>query len=309
MKEIDLSIVIPVFNGAETIMRLVDALTAELMPRINIEVVLVNDGSMDDSLSMVRSLASRYPHVIGLDLARNFGEHNAVMAGLHAASGRYIAIMDDDMQNPPSEVMKLYDEIEKGYDVVFGTYSRKRHTRLRNLGSWFANAVANVMLKKPRDLYLSSFKILRAYVAKEIIKYSGPYPYIDGLVLSVTRNYSQIRVQHMAREAGKSNYTVVRLVRLWMNMFTNFSILPLRVAVIVGSFSALVAFVFLLYSIWEKIKDPSLPIGYAAIIVTVSFFSGMILIALGMIGEYLGRLFLFINRKPQFVVKETIKNA
>jgi len=232
--EYRVSVVIPVYNGSGTVAALVARLEEELASRCDFEVVLVNDGSPDDSAEICRGLAEKHRWVRFVNLSRNFGEHNAVMAGLCHCSGDCAVIVDDDFQNPPSEVMKLVDKLREGHDVVFSRYQVKEHHPLRNLGSLFNNAVASVMLKKDPDLYLSSFKAINRFLIDEITRYSGPYPYIDGLILRTTRNYASQLVAHESRAVGESNYTMAKLVRLWLNMFTNFSILPLRVASLLG---------------------------------------------------------------------------
>jgi undecaprenyl-phosphate 4-deoxy-4-formamido-L-arabinose transferase len=301
------SIVIPVYNGAATIgplvERLRDALSQEAYA---LEVVLVNDGSADRSAEVCRQLAHTYPWVRFVNLARNFGEHNAVLAGLSYASGSYAVIMDDDFQNPPSEVGKLVARLRQGYDVVFSRYDKKQHSVLRNLGSRFNNLVASAMLGKPRDLYLCSFKAIARIVIDEVIKYKGPYPYIDGLILRATRNYTTELVQHDPREDGRSGYTLRKLVRLWLNMFTNFSILPLRIASLAGLACALVGVVLAVVFALEKLEHPELPLGWASVIVGVLLVGSVQLVALGMIGEYLGRLFMNVNGSPQFVTRETV---
>jgi undecaprenyl-phosphate 4-deoxy-4-formamido-L-arabinose transferase len=300
------SLVIPVYNGARTVGPLVERLRKELAGAHELEIVLVNDGSQDDSAGVCRELARSDPRVRFVNLARNFGEHNAVMAGLRFASGECAVILDDDFQNPPSEVTKLVEKLAGGYDVVFARYERKQHSWLRNLGSRFNNAVASVMLGKPRDLYLSSFKAVNRFVIDEITRYAGPYPYVDGLILRATRNWATELVRHDPRAEGPSNYTLGRLVGLWLNMFTNFSILPLRVASLAGLVFALLGLVLAVGFVVEKLRHPELPAGWASLAVIVLTISGVQLFALGMIGEYLGRLFLQDNGTPIFVVRETV---
>ncbi len=303
---VELSIVIPVYRGANTISPLIDKLGEFLQGRYRFEVVLVNDGSPDNSAQVCRRLASALPWVRFVNLSRNFSEHNAVMAGLNHARGEHVVIMDDDFQNPPSEVLKLLDELKQGYDVVFSYYALKQHAWYRNLGSRFNNLVASILLDKPRELYLSSFKALNRFVVQEIIKYDGPYPYIDGLVLRVTRNYSRVLVEHDSRQEGKSGYTLRKLVSLWLNMFTSFSVLPLRLASCAGFVCSLLGLAFATYLIVAKILNPDEPAGWASVIVSIFIIGGVQLFALGMIGEYLGRLFLKQNGRPQFVVRERL---
>lgn len=303
---IRLSVVIPVYRAERSIGPLVDALIEVLDPRYELEIVLVNDGSPDLSGEVCRALAEHYAFVKYLNLSRNFSEHNAVMAGLNYATGDFVVIMDDDFQNPPGEVVKLVEEIRRGYDVVFACYAVKQHHWLRNVGSRINDIVAVALLDKPRDLYLSSFKVLSRFVVNELIKYDGPYPYIDGLVLRFTRNYSKVLVKHDPRREGRSGYTLRKLVALYLNMFTNFSILPLRLASYAGLVSAVMGLALAGFFIVERFFDPSIPVGWASMIVSLFIMGGVQLFSLGMIGEYLGRLFLKDNGRPQFVVRETV---
>jgi glycosyltransferase involved in cell wall biosynthesis len=233
---VGLTIVVPVYRGASTVGRLVEALSA-LRPAGGIEIILVNDGSPDDSGDVCRRLAETATVPLTyIEHARNFGEHNSVMTGLRNARGAYVINMDDDLQNPPEEVIRLYDHARLGgWDVVYTRYAKKEHEGWRNLGSRFANSVADQLMDKPKGLYLSSFRCMSALVVKEVTKYSGPYPYIDGLILQVTQRIASIEVAHYAREEGKSNYTMRRLIRLWLNLATNFSVLPLRLAIFAGA--------------------------------------------------------------------------
>jgi undecaprenyl-phosphate 4-deoxy-4-formamido-L-arabinose transferase len=301
-----LSIVIPVYHGERTVGRLVERLFAELDSAYELEVVLVNDGSPDGSAAVCRRLAQANRSVKFVNLSRNFSEHNAVMAGLNHATGDYVCVMDDDFQNPPSEVIKLVAELERGYDVAWSRYAVKRHHPLRNLGSRFNNFVATVLLDKPSELYLSSFKAMSRFVVDELIKYDGPYLYIDGLILRFTRNYAQVLVAHDPRADGKSGYTLRKLVSLWLNMFTSFSVIPLRLASAAGMVCAVLGVVLAAMFVVEKLRYPDLPAGWASVIVSLLLVGGIQLFALGMIGEYLGRLFLKENGRPQFVVKERV---
>jgi undecaprenyl-phosphate 4-deoxy-4-formamido-L-arabinose transferase len=303
------SIVIPVYNGARTVGRLVERLS-EVLPEGGFQIVLVNDGSQDESHEVCLELSAKDPFITYVNLARNFGEHNAVMAGLQFVEGDYTVIMDDDFQNPPEEVLKLVDEARLGqFDVVYTYYSKKRHSIFRNLGSRFNNWVANFMLDKPKDLYLSSFKCLSLFAVKEILKYNGPYPYIDGLVLRSTRNIGKIEVSHASREEGSSGYTLRKLVRLWLNMFVNFSVMPLRASSVLGLVFSTLGLIFSVAVIIEKLLHPEIPIGWPSLIVVVMMFSGVQLLMLGLIGEYLGRLFLSMNATPQFAVREVYRGG
>lgn len=302
---VDLSLVIPVYNGSSTIGPVVESIH-QLYGDLRIEVVLVNDGSTDGSERTCLGLVESHPEtVVFLHLARNFGEHSAVLAGLNQARGLHVAILDDDGQNPPGEVRKLYDEIRHNeQDVVYGRYREKRHGLLRNLGSRFNDRVANWMLGKPRDLYLSSFKVLNRFCVDEITRYKGAFPYIDGLILRTTQNIGQVEVEHRAREGSGSGYTLGKLVRLWMNMFLNFSITPLRVSALLGIFTSVISIFLLVAIVIDKLYiNPLVTHGLPTVLVVVTFFAGVQLVILGTIGEYLGRLFLDHSKNPQFVVR------
>jgi len=302
---IELSFVIPVYNGSATIGRVVDRIH-ELYGDLRYEIVLINDGSQDDSEHVCSDLVRRHPETVTfLHLARNFGEHGAVLAGLNHVRGKFAAILDDDGQNPPDEVRRLYDEIRTcGQDVVYGRYRVKRHGLLRNLGSRFNDRVANIMLNKPRDLYLSSFKILNRFTIDEITRYTGAFPYIDGLILRTTTSLGQVEVEHRRSGDAGSGYTLRKLVRLWLNMFLNFSIIPLRVSALLGTFASVVSLVLLVAIVIDRLYiSPDVTLGIPTVLVVVVLFAGVQLVILGTMGEYLGRLFLDHSKAPQFVVR------
>jgi glycosyltransferase involved in cell wall biosynthesis len=303
--DIKISIVIPVFNAELTISSLVNKLIAEIADPYVLEVVLVNDYSKDNSHQECLKLYNdNKDKVKYLTLAKNFGEHNAVMAGLNKVTGDYVIIMDDDFQNPVEEVKKLIDfSVNNDYDVVYTYYDEKKHKKWRNFGSRLNNYMANILLNKPKDLYLSSFKSLNKFLVTEIIKYDLPYPYIDGLILRSTANIGKIQVAHESRQEGKSGYTLIKLIKLWSNMFTSFSVIPLRISIFVGLFFALTGFLFGIYSIIEHFIVPTLPAGYPITITAIFVFSGIQLISLGMIGEYIGRIFISQNKQPQYTIK------
>ncbi len=302
-----ITIVIPVYRGAKSIGPLVHRLV-DILGRgpDRLQIVLVNDGSPDNSHEVCLDLHAEFPDIVTyLKLARNFGEHRAVMAGLNHAQGDYVVIMDDDFQNPPEEVARLIDHaVKHNYDIVYTYYQKKHHHWFRNLGSKLNDIVANFMLGKPRGLYLSSFKCLNRFLVKEIIKYSAPYPYIDGLALRATQNIGTIQVRHEPRREGQSNYTFRKLVSLWLSMFVNFSVMPLRVSTIMGLIFSALGFLMSLVVVIEWLVSPDRQPGWPSVIVSVVLFSGVQLIMLGLLGEYLGRLFLTNNQTPQFVVRE-----
>jgi glycosyltransferase involved in cell wall biosynthesis len=301
---IALSIVIPVFNGARSVAELVGALENLPIPGGH-EIVLVNDGSADNSREVLHALfeKARVPMTL-VDLARNYGEHNAVIAGLRRAGGAHVITMDDDLQNPPEEVQRLLTFTQRsGKEVVYTYYEDKQHPVWRNFASRFANRVADFVLDKPAGLYLSSFRCMSAFVAREITRYEGPFPYVDGLILQITQDIDRLLVSHLPRHVGSSNYTLRRLLRLWLNMFVNFSVMPLRISTFTGLVLSVFGAVGGAIVVGEALfRSP--PPGWASLMAAVLLLSGVQLLILGIVGEYLGRLYLTVNRRPQSVVKE-----
>ena len=307
---IGLSIVVPVYRGSATVGKLVDALSA-LRPEGGLEVILVNDGSPDDSGEVCQALLGTATIPLTyIEHARNYGEHNAVMTGLRHARGAYVITMDDDLQNPPEEVVKLYDHARLGeWDVVYTRYAVKQHEGWRNLGSYFANRVADNLLDKPKGLYLSSFRCMSALVVQAVTRYAGPYPYVDGLIMQVTQRIDSIEVRHLPRIEGRSNYNLRRLVRLWLNLATSFSLAPLRLATLAGALMAFVGILGAIATMVEAFMTQDTPSGWASLMVVVMLVGGVQSMILGILGEYVGRTFLSANGKPQGTVRGIARNA
>ena len=306
-----LSFIIPLYNSATTIAAVVHDIEALEIPGGH-EIVLVNDGSPDNSREVCLDLVKTAKIPVTLvDHARNYGEHNAVMTGLRHARGKWVINMDDDLQNPPGEVKRLFEYArDGGYDAVYTYYAEKKHAAWRNIGSRFTNWCADQLIDKPKGLYLSSFRCLSAFVREHITAgYEGPFPYVDGLVFQVTQNVGRLQVDHLPRVEGRSNYTISRLFRLWLSMFLNFSVIPLRFAtmfgIIFGALGALAAIIVIV----EAISDNKPPQGWASLMVAVLVLAGVQLIVVGLIGEYLGRMFLAVNRKPQYLVREVFRRG
>ena len=299
-----LSFVIPLYYSAETIgalVREIEALTVEG----GHELILVNDGSRDATAGICRELLrdARIPMVF-VNHSRNFGEHNSVLTGYRHARGAYVVNLDDDGQNPPAEAVRLWQHAKReGLDAVYGHYSRKEHSFWRNLGSALTNRISDWVLDKPRGFYLSSFRCVSSFVAREVAANAGPYPYVDGLILQVTQNIGALEVEHVARVAGESGYTLRRLVRLWASTFVNFSIMPLRLATLLGLVVTFIGLAGLavVFFLWLTNRGPDY--GWGSLMGALLVFSGTQLVILGLVGEYVGRMFLTVNGRPQSVVR------
>src|SRR3954452_2069589 len=304
-----LSIVIPLYNSALTLPALHQELSA-LEVKGGLELIIVNDGSRDETEAVALKLTreSRLP-VTFLSLSRNFGEHNAVLAGLRAVSGRYVVTMDDDLQNPPAEALKLLAAAEtEKRDVVFGVYDHKEHAWWRNAGSWLTNRIADVVVYKPRKLYLCSFRCLSRFVVDEITKSRTPYPYVDGLIFQVTQNVGTVAVRHAERAEGSSGYNFRKLIRLWISMLVNVSILPLRLMSLAGMLTSALGFLAVIEVVFEHLWHKT-PTGWSSLMAAMLLLSGTQLLLLGILGEYVGRIYLAISEKPQSVVRMQVDSS
>jgi glycosyltransferase involved in cell wall biosynthesis len=305
-----LSFVIPMYNAAATIAAVVHEIE-QLSIDGGHEIVLVDDGSADETVAICRKLVhgARVPIVLVVH-ARNFGEHNAVLSGWRHARAAYVVNLDDDGQNPPAEAARLWQHaVRERLDVVFGHYAVKHHTVWRNAGSWLTTRMTDWALDKPPGLYLSSFRCVSGFVTEQVAAYAGPYPYIDGLLLQVTQRIGSIAVRHEPRRHGASGYTLRRLVRLWLSAWLNFSVLPLRIATLVGLWMAAAGVAAMAVVVWLWYVNRGPAYGFGLVMASVLTFSGTQLVMLGLIGEYLGRMFLIVNQRPQSVVRETVASS
>lgn len=304
------SIIIPVYNSEKILNKLVDQITNELknIESINdYEVILVNDKSKDGSWSIIENICNKNIKIIGIDLMKNVGQHNALIAGIKISNSDFVITMDDDLQHPPKFIGNLIFKLNEGYDVCYTNYLNNRYTTIKRFGSIINDKVANIVLQKPKNIYLSSFKGIKRNVVDEIKKFSGPYVYLDGIILDITNNISTIDIEHSERLEGKSNYNLKKLFSLWIKVFTNSSIYPLRIASISGFIITLLGSFMAIILIVNKILNPEIQQGWTSIVVLIFFFSGVQLLALGIIGEYLGRIFLNLNQKSQFTINKIIK--
>ena len=301
-----LSFVIPCYRSENTIETVVQEIreTVTTRPGTDYEIVLVNDCSPDGVWQVIKKLAAADNHIKGICLAKNFGQHSALMAGYGQATGDYIISLDDDGQTPASESFKLVDKLDEGYDVVYGYYKHSRQHLFRRFGTWVNKKMAEAIIGQPKTLRTTSFFIMRKFIVDEIVRYPNPFAYISGLVFRATKSLGNVEVQHRRRLEGESGYTLAGLIGLWINGFTAFSVKPLRAATFIGVICALVGFVAGLYVVYQKFLNPEIPVGYTSMLATLLFVGGMIMLLLGLIGEYVGRIYISINQSPQYVVRE-----
>lgn len=302
------SFVIPCYRSEQTIGGVVEEINSTMadLPQYNYEIILVNDASPDNTFEAIRDLCQKQSNICGINLAKNFGQHAALMAGFHYVHGEIVVCLDDDGQTPANEVDKLLNGIEEGADVVYARYAAKQHSAFRNFGSKVNELMTRVMLGKPKELYISSYFAAKRFVVEEMTRYQNPYPYVIGLVLRSTKKIINVEVTHREREVGTSGYTIGKLLNLWFNGFTAFSVKPLRLATVMGIASACVGFLYGIYTIIKKFVNPDVVIGFSALMAAIVFFGGLILLMLGIIGEYIGRIYISLNNSPQFVIRESI---
>ena len=305
-----ISFVIPCYRSSATLPGVIQEIkdTMEKLAEYEYEVVLVNDCSPDDTFDTITTLCQGNSFITGINLAKNFGQHAALMAGFHYVKGDIVVCLDDDGQTPACEVGKLLAGIEEGADVVYARYGHKHHSGFRNFGSHVNELMTRVMLGKPKDLYVSSYFAARRFVVDEMIRYQYAYPYVIGLVLRSTKNIINVDVNHRDREAGSSGYTLGKLLALWFNGFTAFSVKPLRLATMAGTVFALCGFTYGIYTIIKKIfiNPPELVIGFSALMSVMVFMGGMLMLMMGLIGEYMGRMYISMNNSPQYVIREMV---
>ena len=303
------SFVIPCYRSQDTIGGVVDEIRRTMpgLPEYDYEIVLVNDCSPDANFSVIKSLAEENKRICAVDLTRNFGQHAALMAGFHHCNGDIIVCLDDDGQTPADEVGKLLAKLEEGYDVVYASYEHKQHSHFRNWGTRLNNKMTEIMLGKPKELSIPSYLAARRFIIDEMLNYKNCFPYVDGLVLRTTRRLCNVPVNHRQREQGESGYTLGKLIGLWMNGFTSFSVKPLRLAAYAGVLTALAGFVYALVIIIKHFVDPGIPMGWSSTMALQLVLGGIILVVLGLVGEYVGRIFMCINSSPQFVERQVVK--
>lgn len=302
------SFVIPCYRSEQTITHVVEEIRETMagLSQYEYEMVLVNDCSPDDTFGVIRKLCAEDRRITGINLAKNFGQHAALMAGFRQVQGDIVVCLDDDGQTPANEVGKLLAKIDEGADVVYARYDHKQHSAFRNFGSHVNELMTRMMLGKPKELYISSYFAARRFIIEEVNRYENSYPYVIGLVLRATKNIVNVDVHHREREVGTSGYTLKKLLGLWFNGFTAFSVQPLRIATILGGSCAVLGFVYAIYTVIKKFVNPNVPLGFSSLMSAIMFIGGMLMVMLGLIGEYIGRIYITLNNSPQYVIREVV---
>ncbi len=312
-EKMKISIVIPCYNSEKNIHKVISEITETMKQRADYEceIVLVNDYSKDQTWKVISEIAKEDNRVKAINLARNFGQPSAILAGFSYVTGDYIFVSDDDGQTPVCQMFELLDELENNnYDVVCGKYTQREQPSLfRRFGSKMNEKMSDWLIQKPKGVYMSAFLCARPFVVKEMLNYKHSYPYLAGLILRTTQNIGNVEVQQRERDMGTSNYTIKKLFFLWLNGFTAFSIKPLRVAVLFGVFFSASGFLMALALIIRKLLDFNVQVGWSSIISVMLVIAGITLLFLGMIGEYIGRIYMCINEAPQFIVREIEGNT
>lgn len=306
MKKI--SFVIPCYGSENTIEAVIDEIRETISKRreFDYEIMAVNDCSPDNVFGKLKTLARNDLKIKVLNLAKNMNRPGAVMAGLNNVSGDYVVIMDDDGQCPMDKFWELFKPIEEGHDVSIAKYPKRKQSPFKNFGTFVNKKMTEFILKRPKDMEFTNFMLMKSYIVKEIIKYDNPYPYYTGLILRTTSDIVNVEMEQRERFAGDSTFTFFKMLGMWINGLTAFSIKPLRISSLIGSICAVAGFVFGIITIIRKIVSTNISVGWSSIISIMLFVGGLIMLMLGMIGEYLGRIYISLNKSPQYVVKEKI---
>ena len=308
-RAIELSVVVPVYNSEQSIGELTERLqkTLKMLVDDRYEIILINDGSRDQSWKVLQEFATADDKLTAINLTRNFGQHNAIMCGFSHATGTFIVTIDDDLQIPPEEISKLYRKIQEGYDVVYGTYKKKNHSRFRNLGSEFVQLIYRKTFNM--HITITSFRIIRQEIIRFMLSYEKSFTYIDGLLCWYSNNMNTVIVEHHKRGRGESGYSLSKLILLALNMLTNFSIVPLQIASLTGVVFAFTGFSFGLYFLLKKLIFGIAVSGFASTFVAITIFAAVQLLTIGMLGEYIGRIHINVSKRPQFAIREIVNGG
>ena len=301
-----ISVIIPCYNSQHSIRSVVEGLRNVFLDVYDYQFILVNDYSKDNVWQEIIRLCEEDKKIVGLSLSRNFGQQSARMAALSYVEGDYVLFTDDDGQHPAEGALPLIEKLKEGFDIVYADFQHKKKSKFREWGSRINGKMMETLMNKPKGVAYSSFFVVRRFVADALKEYQSPFPYLSGYFMSITRNVSAVPMEHQNRIYGKSNYSLYKLIALWMNGFTSFSVTPLRIADIMGFVFTLAGFISGLILIIRKLIRPEIQAGYTSLMVLLLIIGGMIMLILGLMGEYVGRMFMTMNRMPQYVLREEI---
>lgn len=300
--------IIPCYGSENTLAKVINDIRLAIRERYTYRIILVSDCSPDNVFLVIKQLCKEDKNIIGLQLARNFGQQAARMAALNYLDGEYVIFMDDDGQHPSEGIISLVEKLEEGYDIVYAKFRQKKESRFKRFGSWLNTKMTDLLLDKPKHIKQSSFFAMRYFVAKGLLGYNSPFPYLFGYLMKITRKIANVELEHNNRIAGNSGYNLKKLVSLWFNGVLGFSIVPLRIATVTGILFAVCGFLWGIYLIIRKIMMPEILVGYTSFMAVILLIGGVIMIMLGIIGEYVGRIFLTLTNVPQYIISEKIND-
>lgn len=303
-----ISFIIPCYGSEKTLEAVVDEIRSVVKQKkeYDYEIIAVNDCSPDRVWELIKKLAAEDSKVKGIDFAKNRNRPGAVMAGLANSGGDFCVVMDDDGQCPMPELWKLIQPLYEGYDVSIASYPERKQSKFKNFGTAVNKLMTEFIIDRPKDLQFTNFMVMKKFIAKKITEYKNPYPYLTGLLLRTTQHIANVPMEQRERLEGGTTFTFKKMISLWMNGFTAFSVKPLRIADIFGTISAVIGFIYALYTIIRKLVDPNIAVGYSSIMAVMLIIGGIIMVLLGLIGEYIGRIYMCINDSPQYVIREKI---
>lgn len=303
-----ISFTIPCYRSENTVESVVEEIINKMKERSNLdyEIIAVNDSSPDNVWSVIKKLSEENPKIKAINLAQNVGKHAALMAAFSVATGDIVVGVDDDGQCPVDKLWDLLAPLDEGYDMAMAQYPQKVQSGFKNFGSKVNDAMVRFLIGKPKGMVFSNFTARKKFICDEIIKYKNPYPYLEGLTLRTTQNIALVPMEERKRQVGTSGYTLRKSLALWVNGCTAFSVKPLRLATILGLIFSFIGFIVGIYMVISRLLNPGMVAGYASLMAVLLFIGGIIMMLLGVIGEYLGRIYICINNSPQYVIREML---
>ena len=303
-----ISFVIPCYRSEHTIRTVVDEIISVVQAKkdFDYEIILVNDCSPDNVWNVIKTMSIENSKIKGVSLSRNFGQQSAILAGYAQTTGTYVFSLDDDGQAPIESIFELIAKLDEGYDVVYAKYSEVKQNLFRRFGSYIARKMSQFCIGIPKNIRITSFFVAKQFIIKEMLKYNHPYPFLSGLVFRATKNVACVTTNHRSRKEGKSGYTIKKLLSLWLSGFTAFSVKPLEISTFIGGIFSVIGFIYAIIIVIKKIMGTITTAGWASIVCLLLIIGGIQMILLGLIGEYIGRIYICINNAPQYVVKETV---